>query len=158
MVEALNSSETSVVTRATRRNIAEDPILRSHCLRDLYFINVFWDFAPCGCSWNRRFGGSYRLHHQDNETLDVSREACSLYELGRFKNLVTLKMEMICYSETSVLTRATRCKVPKDISDTAMKTSQQTVSFDPTNKKQTPWPLVRKRTIPTERPPLVDEI
>jgi hypothetical protein len=29
-----------------------------------------------------------------------------------------------------------------------------------TNKKtkQTPWPLVRERTIPTERPPLVDEI
>jgi hypothetical protein len=25
-------------------------------------------------------------------------------------------------------------------------------------KKQTPWPLVRKRTILTERPPLVDEI
>jgi hypothetical protein len=24
--------------------------------------------------------------------------------------------------------------------------------------KQTPWPLVRKRTIPTELPPLVDEI
>jgi hypothetical protein len=24
--------------------------------------------------------------------------------------------------------------------------------------KQTPWPLVRKRTIPTERPPLVNEI
>jgi hypothetical protein len=24
--------------------------------------------------------------------------------------------------------------------------------------KKTPWPLVRKRTIPTERPPLVDEI
>jgi hypothetical protein len=24
--------------------------------------------------------------------------------------------------------------------------------------KQTPWPLVRKRTIPTERPPFVDEI
>jgi hypothetical protein len=24
--------------------------------------------------------------------------------------------------------------------------------------KQTPWPLVRRRTIPTERPPLVDEI
>jgi hypothetical protein len=26
------------------------------------------------------------------------------------------------------------------------------------NKKQIPWPLVRERTIPTERPPLVDEI
>jgi hypothetical protein len=25
-------------------------------------------------------------------------------------------------------------------------------------QKNTPWPLVRKRTIPTERPPLVDEI
>jgi hypothetical protein len=27
-----------------------------------------------------------------------------------------------------------------------------------TKNKQTPWPLVRERTIPTERPPLVDEI
>jgi hypothetical protein len=27
-----------------------------------------------------------------------------------------------------------------------------------TKKKQTPWPLVRKRTIPTERLQLVDEI
>jgi hypothetical protein len=26
------------------------------------------------------------------------------------------------------------------------------------NNQQTPWPLVRKRTIPTERPPFVDEI
>jgi hypothetical protein len=26
------------------------------------------------------------------------------------------------------------------------------------SKKQTPWPLVRERTIPTERPPLVDKI
>jgi hypothetical protein len=25
-------------------------------------------------------------------------------------------------------------------------------------RPQTPWPLVHKRTIPTERPPLVDEI
>jgi hypothetical protein len=25
------------------------------------------------------------------------------------------------------------------------------------NKKQTPWLLVRKRTVPTQRPPLVDE-
>jgi hypothetical protein len=25
-------------------------------------------------------------------------------------------------------------------------------------QKQTPWPLVRERTIPTNRPPLVDEI
>jgi hypothetical protein len=25
-------------------------------------------------------------------------------------------------------------------------------------KQKTPWPLVRKRAIPTDRPPLVDEI
>jgi hypothetical protein len=37
----------------------------------------------------------------------------------------------------------------------------QAVPSTSTNKqtnKQTPWPLVRERTIPTERPPLVDEI
>jgi hypothetical protein len=37
------------------------------------------------------------------------------------------------------------------------------VLINKTNKqnkqtKQTPWPLVRERTIPTERPPLVDEM
>jgi hypothetical protein len=32
-----------------------------------------------------------------------------------------------------------------------LKTNKQT-------NKQTPWPLVRERTIPTERPTLVDEI
>jgi hypothetical protein len=33
-------------------------------------------------------------------------------------------------------------------------------SFAPriVTNKQTPWPLVRERTIPTDRPPLVDEI
>jgi hypothetical protein len=29
---------------------------------------------------------------------------------------------------------------------------------EPIQNKQTPWPLVRVRTMPTERPPLVDEI
>jgi hypothetical protein len=37
-------------------------------------------------------------------------------------------------------------------------TQHQTAPPGINKKQQTPWPLVRERTIPTEGPPLVDEI
>jgi hypothetical protein len=61
------------------------------------------------------------------------------YELGRFKSLVTLKMEAICSSEMSVLTTAIQHKVPEDIFHTSeqytdtMKTQHINLNFKYSN-------------------------
>jgi hypothetical protein len=77
---------------------------------------------------NRRFRGTYRLHHQDDKNRRNKKNVSSNYELKhaekilvvitanipRLPILVTLIMEAIRFYETSVLTRATRRNIPQD--------------------------------------------
>jgi hypothetical protein len=39
---------------------------------------MFWDITPCGSSKNRRFGGTYRLHLQDNKTFECSEHTAKI--------------------------------------------------------------------------------
>jgi hypothetical protein len=81
---------------------------------------VFWDVTPCGSCKNLRFRGTYRLHHQSERNQRVRRYVSCVHRLLFTADipsstiLVTLMMEAMCSSETSVLTRATRRNIAED--------------------------------------------
>jgi hypothetical protein len=87
---------------------------------------VSLDVTLCGSCKNRRFGRMKCLHHQNQPARNVSSNSIqrifrSVHRLLVTVNvvpssaiLVTLMMEAIISSATSVLTRATRRNIPED--------------------------------------------
>jgi hypothetical protein len=77
--------------------------------------SIFWDVTPCGSCKNRSFGGTFRLHYQvDKKLRGVLQLLVSANVIPSSPILVTLMMEAIRFSETSVLTRATQRNFPED--------------------------------------------
>jgi hypothetical protein len=94
---------------------------------------VFWGVTPCGSCKNRRLRGPYRLHHQGDKNRwarNVSSNEQPKHAAKKYLShnislqraqvvpsspiLVTLMIEPVCFSETSVFTWATWHNIPED--------------------------------------------
>jgi hypothetical protein len=71
---------------------------------------VLWDVTPFVSCRSRRFGGIHILHHQgDKNRLLVKNNSVPSSQI-----LVTLMMEALGSSVTTVITRATRRNISED--------------------------------------------
>jgi hypothetical protein len=135
-----------------------------------------------GCVWNLA-GSSYNLRSPGSHIskISISNKANlggrtnssteNKLDFVRYTNLVQLYLRIPCLMTQQYLN--SRRAQQDGISNAVVKTTINSLpainslkmrmhpfiaSDAHKQNKQTPWPLVRERTIPTDRPPLVDEI
>jgi hypothetical protein len=95
------------------------PVVRIEVFTAVTMKNaVSWDATGCGSCNNRRFGGTYHLHHRCNNLRarnNVPRLLVAADAVSSSPILVALMLEAIHSSETSILARATLHNTLEDI-------------------------------------------